>query len=54
MATGIQETTDVPADQVENVVAGYQLDNPINIERIRQPNGLWTIKATFPDDDDSA
>ncbi len=49
MPTGIQETTDVPENKVDQVVAGYQLDNPIKIEKIKQPNGKWTIRATFPD-----
>ena len=53
MPIGVQETTDVPADQVHNVVAGYQLDNPAKIEAIQQPNGLWTVRVTFPDENES-
>jgi len=48
MPTGIQETTDVPENKVAQVVAGYQLDNPTKIEKIKQPDGNWTVRATFP------
>lgn len=46
---GVFETKDVTDDKVDEVVAGYQLDNPIKIDKIKQPNGKWTIRATFPD-----
>ena len=48
MPTGIQETVDVPDDKLDQVIAGYQLDNPIKIEKTKQPNGKWTVRAIFP------
>lgn len=49
MPTGIQETTDVPNDKLDQVVNVYKLDSPIKIEKIKQPDGKWTVRATFPD-----
>jgi len=49
MPTGVQETTDIPNDKVDQVIAGFKLDNPIKIEKIKQPDGNWTVRATFPD-----
>lgn len=53
MPTGVQETTDVSESKLAQVVAGYQLDNPIKIEKIKQPDGKWTVRATFPEDSPS-
>lgn len=50
MPTGIQETTDVPENKLAQVVRGYELDHPTKIEKIKQPNGMWTVRATFPDE----
>lgn len=49
MPTGVFETKDVPENKLAEVVAGYQLDNPTKIEKIKQPDGKWTVRATFPD-----
>jgi hypothetical protein len=51
MPSGVQKTTDIPESEVENVVAGFRLDNPTKIEKIRQPDGRWTVVATFLDPD---
>ena len=53
MPTGVFRITDIPADQVERVIANYQLDAPENIQRIEQPNGKWTIIATFSGEGES-
>jgi hypothetical protein len=48
-----ESTTDIPHDQVANVVAGYlaSLPPPTKApERTEQPNGDWTVVATFPQD----
>ena len=50
MPSGVFKITDIPEDKVEIVVADYQMENPVNIERIAQPNGMWTVIATFPDE----
>jgi hypothetical protein len=41
------ETTDVPPNRLDAVVAGYMLDDPIRVEKIQQPNGNWTVRATY-------
>lgn len=46
---GVFKTTDVPDEELDNVVAGYQLNKPTSIEKIKQPDGKWTVIATFPD-----
>lgn len=49
MPTGVFTITDIPEDKVATVVADYQLENPPpTITKSRQPNGLWTVTATFP------
>lgn len=50
MPFGVWETTDVPANKVKKVEAGYKLDNPIKVESFEQPDKLWTVRATFPPD----
>jgi len=49
MPTGIQKSTDVPPDKVDEVIANYNLDGPVDIKKEEQPDGNWTITATFPD-----
>ncbi len=51
MPKGVYKTTDIPEDKLDQVVAGYQLDNPAKIEKVKQPDGNWTVIATFSDDD---
>jgi hypothetical protein len=41
------ETTDVPPDRLKDVVAGYMLDNPTRLEKIKQADGNWTVRATY-------
>ena len=49
MPRGVQETTNIPKEKVPEVVAGYMLDQPPPmIEKIEQPDGLWTVRATYP------
>lgn len=50
MPKGEFKTTDVSEEKLKQVVAGYQLDSPTKIDKIKQPNGKWTVIATFPDD----
>jgi hypothetical protein len=45
----VAESRDVSDEKLDQVVAGYQLDKPISIERIRQVDGKWTVRATFSD-----
>ena len=50
MPTGIWTITDIPEGEVDNVEADFKLDSPDSVERIRQANGRWTVKATWPGD----
>lgn len=47
MPTGVFKTTNVPQNKLAQVVAGFMLDNPIKVEKIKQPDGNWTVIATF-------
>lgn len=47
MPCGVWKTTDIPENKVDGVVAGYQLDGPQSVVPTRQPDGNWTVTATF-------
>jgi hypothetical protein len=47
MPTGVWKTTEVPKEEVPNVMSGYAIDGPIRIEKEEQPNGKWTVTAIF-------
>jgi hypothetical protein len=49
MPSGTFQVIDIPDDRLATVVADYELDSPSRIEKIRQSNGLWTVRATFGD-----
>ncbi len=49
MPNGEFRSTDVPDEELDQVVAGYKLNNPIKIEKVKQPDGKWTVIATFPE-----
>lgn len=51
MPKGVYKTTDVSEDKLDQVVAGYNLDNPIKIEKVKQSDGNWTVIATFPEEE---
>jgi hypothetical protein len=53
MPSGVFKITDIPEAKVPTVVADYELDGPEKIEKIKQANGLWTVKATFPGEGES-
>ena len=48
MPSGVWKITDIPADGVDEVVANFQLDGPDSVEKTEQPNGKWTVVATYP------
>lgn len=50
MPSGVFKTTNVPQEKLAQVVAGFMLDNPIKIEKIKQPDGKWTVIATFSEE----
>ena len=51
---GVWETTRVPAGKLEQVVAGYQLDDPSKIDKIQNADGTFDVVATFPPCDDGS
>ncbi|GAA0852308.1 hypothetical protein [Aliiglaciecola litoralis] len=42
-----EELTDIPTSDVDQVIEDYESEGA-QVEKIQQPNGKWTIKATFP------
>jgi hypothetical protein len=38
----------VPADDVDQVIADYQSEGAISVVKQLQPDGTWTVVATFP------
>ncbi len=51
---GVWKQPAVPADKVDAVVAGFQLDSPIKIDKVDNHNGTFDIVATFPACPDSS
>lgn len=51
MPHGIYTETDVPSDKVDAVVATFNLEDPppTSVVKIKQPNGNYTVIATWPD-----
>ena len=47
MPSGVFKIINIPADKVSTVIADYELDSPDKIEKFEQPDGLWTVIATF-------
>ena len=43
-----QQLTDIPSAEVEKVVAQFKAEGA-TVEKIRQPDGTWTVTADFPD-----
>lgn len=48
MPCGTWKTTDVPSADLGLVIGGYQVEHPLKVETTKQPDGLWTVTATFP------
>lgn len=48
MPTKPETLTDVPANKVGKIVQGCVDDGATEIECTQQPNGKWTITATYP------
>jgi hypothetical protein len=45
---GVHTQTDVPEADVPRVVAGFKAQSA-SVVTTKQPNGLFTVVATFPD-----
>lgn len=48
MPCGPYTVTDVPDASLSGALAILQLNHPLNVQTQKQPNGKWTINATFP------
>lgn len=48
MPCGVWKQTGVPAADVDNVVAEFQLDNPTSIDKVDKGDGTFDVIATFP------
>jgi hypothetical protein len=46
---GTQTQENVPDSELARVVAGFEAEGA-TVEKKKQPNGLWTVIAKFPDD----
>ena len=44
----VEKLTDVPDSAVDQVVKDYKTAGAVDVKKQRQPNGLWTVIATFP------
>lgn len=44
----VEELTDIPPEEVDEVAASYESEGA-SVERIKQDDGNWTVRATFPD-----
>jgi len=44
----VEELTDIPSDQVEDVISDFNSEGA-QVEKISQPDGNWTVRATFSD-----
>jgi hypothetical protein len=51
MPHGIYTETDIPANKVDAVIATLNLEDPppTSTQKILQPNGKYTVIATWPD-----
>lgn len=41
--------TDIAEERVGSVMAAYRAQDPLGLEKERQPDGRWKVTATFPD-----
>ncbi len=46
----IRTLTDIPESEVDEVAGDFESEGA-QVEREKQENGLWTLRATFPDSD---
>lgn len=46
-----RKLTDIPGGDVDEVVRDFESEGA-TVEKTEQPNGMWTVTATFPDPED--
>jgi hypothetical protein len=39
--------TDVPDAELPSIIASFQVDNTIKIDKVKQPDGNWTVNAIY-------
>lgn len=44
-----EQLTNVPGGRVDKIVAQFKADGATEVTKEQQPNGNWTVTATFPD-----
>ncbi len=44
----VRTLTDIPDNEVDQVVRDFESEGA-TVTKKRQPNGMWTVVATFPD-----
>jgi len=45
---GVFTESNVPAAKVDQVIADFQLDSPIKIDKVDNGDGTFEVTATFP------
>ena len=45
----VERLTSIPDDKVDEVVRSFQLDGATKILREKEPDGTWTVTASFED-----
>ncbi len=50
MAIKTERLTEVPDDRVDKIMAMFKAESAIEIRKIREPDGTWTVEAMFPAD----
>jgi len=42
--------TDIPENEVQQVMDDFESEGCTDVTKEKQPNGLWTVKAICPDE----
>lgn len=42
--------TDIPEEQVQEIIDDFKSEHCTEVTKEKQNNGLWTVKATCPDE----
>ena len=43
-----ERLTGIPGDQVDKVVASYTAEGAIEVSKIQEPDGTWTVEVVLP------
>ncbi len=50
MVVNKQRLTGVPDDRADKIMAMFKAEGAIEIHKIREPEGTWTVEAVFSED----